>query len=269
MRKLALSSALAAALTACLGTTGNTVVRFQAAAAGPADAVAGAPFEFTSGLGWHVVLTKATLHVGALYLVETLPSSGGGPSPCFLPGTYVAEVTTNPDATAGIDVDILSPTPQLFPTSGEGINLAAKAAQVWLTGVQVDQINDPTTILHVEGTADKDGKSFPFTGNITIGKNRLKKPTDSTKPGSDPICKQRIVSPILVDFVPKNGGTLLLRIDPRRLFVDIDFSMLKQFSANPPQYGFVDKSDDEPSALLYQALRGAGPLYQLSWEASP
>ena len=75
------------------------------------------------------------------------------------------------------------------------------------------------------------------------------------------------MSPILVNIVPESGGTLLLRVDPRQLFVDIDFSMLQAFPRDPlpPQYAFRDDSKDEPSALLYSALHSAGTLYQFSW----
>ncbi|MGH7436788.1 MAG: hypothetical protein ACRENE_14030, partial [Polyangiaceae bacterium] len=52
---------------ACIGKTGGDTIQFPAAAAGPADAVAGQPLAFTSG-AFAVVLTKATLHVGAVYL---------------------------------------------------------------------------------------------------------------------------------------------------------------------------------------------------------
>jgi hypothetical protein len=265
-RVLALWMSLA--LPACLGTSGNAIVHFNAAAAGPNDAVAGSGLDFTSALGWHVVLTKATLHVGAMYLVQTLPSSGGGPSACVLEGTYVAEVTTDPGARAGIDVDLLSPTPQPFPNAGQGVDLGAKAGQVWLTGAPIDRESDPTNILQIEGTADRAGKSFPFKGQITISQNRVVKPTDSTKPGSEPICRQRIVSPILVDIVPHSGGTLLLRVDPRQLFVDVDFSALTAISTSPPLYAFSDDSSDAQSATLYSALHNAGALYQFSWRDS-
>jgi hypothetical protein len=269
MRRQSIALIASLALSSCIGTTGNTLVRFQAAAAGPADAVAGAPLEFTNFAGWHVVLTKATLHVGAMYLVQTLPTSGGGPAACVLPGTYVAEVTTDASAVAGIDVDILSPRPQPFPNGGQGIDLAARAGQVWLTGVEVDQVSDPTTVLSAEGTADRNGKFFPFVAKITIGQNRVVKPADSTKPGSDPICRQRIVSPIRVDLVPRGSGTLMLRIDPRhQLFDSVDFSELKPLPGDPQRYGFADDSSDEPSATLYSGLRGAGALYQFSWEGT-
>ncbi|MGK4456009.1 hypothetical protein, partial [Klebsiella pneumoniae] len=41
------------ALTACVGTTGNKIVHFRAAASGPARSQTG-PLEFDSPLGFHV-----------------------------------------------------------------------------------------------------------------------------------------------------------------------------------------------------------------------
>jgi len=266
MRVLATAALATLGLSSCLGTTGNSIVHFGAAAAGPPDAVAGAPLEFTSGLGWHVVLTKATLHIGAMYLVQTLPTSGGGPAPCILQGTYVADVTTNAGPPAGIDVDLLSPARQFFPNGGQGTDIEAKAGQVWLTRGPIDAPNDgPMPILDLAGTADRAGASVPFVAAITIGQNRVPPPTDSTKPDAEPICQFRIVSPILVDLVPRDAGTLVLRVDPRQLFVDVDFSSLTTGSSNPPLYTFGDDANGE-SAILYSALHSAGALYRFEWE---
>ncbi len=279
MRGRALSTALLVAIPACLGTTGNHIVHFRGAAAGPADAVSGAPLEFTNGAGWHVVLRKATVHVGAIYLVQTLPTSGGGTHPCILPETYVAQVVTEGVTPAGIDVDTLSPTPQYFPTGGQGTDLEAKAGQVWLAGGDIDAPSDLTPILDVQGTADKDGSSLPFFACLTIGTNRTETPTNSTEPGSNPICQQRVVSPIPADLVPQDGGTLLVRIDPRPFFVDVDFSQLALSSAKSrcsfdgqlPIRTFADQSTDgestdTASTALYSHLRSAGTQYEFSWQ---
>src|SRR4051794_12926550 len=87
---------------ACVGTTGGEVIDFPVAAAGPTDAEATRPFEFTTDRGWHVVLTIATIHIGAIYLSQIQPTSGAQATGCVLPGTYVAQVTT------GMDVNVLS-----------------------------------------------------------------------------------------------------------------------------------------------------------------
>src|SRR5215472_4753215 len=157
---LALFPVLLAA--SCVGTTGGQIVDFPAAAAGPADA-SGGQLEFTTDSGWHVILTQATLHVGAIYLDQAVPVSGSQGTNCILPGLYVAEVTS------GRDVDLLSPEPQPFPVLGHGTTLPALAGQVWLTGGDVNQVEDSTPILQIAGTADEAGQVVSFMGTVTIG----------------------------------------------------------------------------------------------------
>ncbi len=266
MRLAMISVTLGAALAACVGTTGGDVVDFPVAAAGAVDATPGKPYELVTDRGWHVVLTKATLHVGALYLGQSLPVSGAQNTACVLPGTYVAQVTT------GMDVDLLSPSPQRFPTLGHGTTLQALVGQVWLTGGPIDTAVDATPILLLEGTADRAGDVRPFTGQITISSNRQQQ--GGTTAGANTICKQRIVSPIPTpDVTIQHEGGLLLRIDPRVLFVNVNFEALGKFSSG---YGFSDdptQADStsplyysQPSANLYQNLHSAGSLYRFSWD---
>jgi hypothetical protein len=257
----------AAAAPACVGTTGGDVVDFPVAAAGPADAPVGKPFELQTDRGWHVVLTKAKLHVGALYLGLSQPVSGAQNTSCILPGTYVAQVTR------GLDVDLLSPTPQRFPVLGHGTTLPALVGQVWLTGGPVDQLADVTPILMIEGTADRAGDVRPFSGQVTISSNR-QPATTGTNAGASTICKQRIVTPIPTPgVVIQNQGGLLIRIDPRLLFVNVDFGALGKFSDG---YGFSDDPSEadptsplyysQPSANLYLNLHSAGALYSFGWD---
>lgn len=200
------------ACVACVGTTGGELVDFAASAAGAADATSPLSFDetTTSGHTWHVELDSATLHVGALYLDQAQDVSGAGATQCILPGTYVADVLT------GLDVDLLSPAPQTFPSLGHGTTTTALVGQVWLTGGDVNALDDATPILVVSGVARDDaGASIPFSGTVTIASNRLPA-NDST--GADPICKQRIVSPIPTTTSVEPTGRMLLRVDARRLF---------------------------------------------------
>jgi hypothetical protein len=253
--------ALFALLLGCVGTTGGEIVTFTAAAAGP-DRPAAGNLEFTSGRGYHVVLTKAVLHIGAVYLNQSLPVSGAQATNCILPGTYVAEETT------GRDIDLLDPTPQNLPDYATGTSTRALVAEVWLKGPgSINATDDSTPILVLEGTADKNGTTIPFAARLTIGSNRLQVPSDPSQPGAKPICKERIVSPIPIDVVPAQGGTLMLRIDPRAFFVNAELSELHQFSQDPPLFGFADSSSDQPSISLYEALRSSGDVYQFEWVA--
>lgn len=252
--------ALSAFVTvACVGTTGGEIVDFEAGAAGPKDAVAGEPLDFTTDRGFDVELTRATLRVGAMYLDQAFPVSGAQSTSCILPGTYVAEVTQ------GADVDLLDPAPVRFPGGGRGTTLAARAGQVWLTHDDVNATVDPSTepVLRVEGTTTVHGEQRAFSADVTISSNRQ---TASALAGASPICRQRIVSPIPTDVSVQTEGALLLRIDPRQLFVNVDFAALGEsdgvyrFSDDPasPDYG-------QPSVNLYANLHAGGSLYAFSW----
>jgi hypothetical protein len=247
------------AASGCVTQTGGQTVDLQVAAAGPADAVAGEPLAFTNSAGWEVVLNQAKLHIGAVYLDESRPISGGQATGCYLTGTYVAQETS------GLDVDLLNPGLQLFPAKAHGITEpAALIGQVWLTGGDINASVDATPILVVAGTATQAGASFPFTGTVTISSNR--QAANSGAAGGDPICKARIVTPI--DAVPiETTGGLLLRIDPRRYFAGVDFSQLPT-DATTSGYAL---SDDPSSAgysptgfQLYTNLRQTVP-YTFSW----
>jgi hypothetical protein len=248
------------ATSACVGTTGSALVRFSAAASGPADAVAGAPYAFDTGRGYHVSLTRAKLHIGALYLNRSVPTSGSQATACTLPGIYVGQLT------GGGDVDVLSPAPQPLAGSGEGTADPAAVGEVWLTGGDVNATSDSTVILDVAGTATKGTVSFAFQGTLTIGQNRAIAPSDATMPGANPICKQRIVSPIPVSLTPVDGGTLRVVIDPRGWFSNVDFASLPATTDSPPTYVFSDDSSNAPSANLYLGLHAAEGVYRFSFE---
>ncbi|MFT3766793.1 MAG: TonB family protein [Minicystis sp.] len=252
-------AALAAPLSACVGTTGSDLVTFDAAAAGPADAVAGQPYAFTSGRGYDVMLTRAKLHVGAVYLNRSRPVSGAQATNCILPGTYVAEVTD------GLDVDVLSPEPQKFPVKGEATETRAIVAEVWLAHGDVNADEDGDAILDVAGTASRNGVTIPFEGLLTIGSNRKPLITDPSIPSAHPICKERIVSPIDVDITPQNGGSLLLRIDPRGWFTNVDFEKLAPPSDGSSTYAFADETVPGPDASLYHGIQARLGVYQFSW----
>jgi len=274
MRPYALVCALgvvtAASAPACVGTTEYQLFDFPAAAAGAADITSPVAFDesTTDGHVWHVVLTQATLHIGAVYLNQSAPVSGSQDTQCILPGTYTAEVLGTPvdGGPSGVDVDLLSPAPQLFPTPGHGSTYPTLVGQVWLTGGDIDSTSDVTKILVVAGTATDDaGANIPFEGSITIGTNRV--PKNQTT-GGNPICKQRIVSPIPTTVSVQSTGGLLVRIDAKRLFVNVDFSQLAKFSST---YGFSDDPTSagytQPSINLYSNLRSSG-TYSFSWEPS-
>ncbi len=252
---------LGLSLSACTGTTGGEIVLFDAFAAGPADAAPGQPYAFTTSRGYDVTLTRAKLHVGAVYLNRSRPSSVASDTSCQLNGIYVAEVTE------GLDVDLLNPDLQPFPEQGTSTTDHASTAEVWLFGGHdVHDPGDSTLILDVAGTAEKEGQTYPFEGAITIAQNRsIPAPSDAL-PGANPICKQRIVSPIPVDLTVAEGDRLVLRVDPRGLFANAQISVLEKVSEDPPLYLFRDDGGDAPSRALYSGLRASIGTYSVTWE---
>lgn len=253
MRWLARSLALClVALAGCGDTTGSALVTFAAVAGGPLEGVG----PFTTGLGYDVTLDRARLHVGAVYLNQTVPTSGAQGTSCVLPGVYVAEVF------GPVDVDLLSPEVVPFPTAGEGTQTEAKAAEVWLTGGDIDALDDPTVIFDVAGTATRAGASYPFTASVSIGKNRAVPVQNPALPGAYPICRKRIVSPIPVDLVPTDGGTLELRVDPRGAFNGVDFAALEPTGG---VYVVPDEAGGVGGALFKGLYSNAG-VYAFAWK---
>ena len=243
---------------ACVGQTGGNAVTFTAAAAGPADATAGQPLAWSAN-GFDVALTEARLHVGATYLDEAAPVSGAQATGCYLTAAYVAQETV------ALDVDLLNPTPQPFAQPAPGITEPAPlVGQVWLTGGDVNQVADATTILRISGTATQGGAAFPFTGTMTIGANRA--PPGGGTGGGNSICKQRIVTPIPVSLTLATTGGLLLRIDPRLFFTGVDFSRLPAdgaggyaFSDDPAAPGYAPTGQ-----ALYSNVHSTAP-YAFGW----
>jgi len=251
-------------ITGCGGTTGSALVTFSGEASGPSD-VTGGPLSFTTGIGADVTLSKAELHLGAVYWNQSVPSSGAAAGPCVSQGTYVAELF------GGLDVDLLSSSAVPFPNAGEGTETRARTAEVWLVGGgtnangevsqgDVNTSDDSTVILAVEGTAVQAGSTYPFTAAVTIGANRTPNVTNPAMPGARPICHQRIVTPILVDLTPGNGGTLTLQIDPRPMFDAVDFSKATPVSSEPPLYQIPDTSDG-PGGALFKGLTANFGVY--------
>jgi hypothetical protein len=249
------------ALCACGSSTGGALVTFHAAAAGPTDAVAGQPLVFTNSLGYQVTLTRARLHIGALYLNRSVPLSGAQAQGCILPGIYSGQVTSP------LDVDVLSPDPQRFPADGEGTADLSQTAEVWLFGTDVNADEDRTLIADVTGTALLGGTPVPFTGQITIGSNRAVPPANPALPGASPLCKQRIVTPIRVDFTLAQGGTLLVRVDPRGWLATVDFAQIPVDPSDPAQRRFLDRSEGQSDLAFYAGLRAASGTYFFNWQS--
>lgn len=254
---------LLALASACIGTTGSEIVSFDAYAAGPADLpadVAESGLTFTNSAGWSITLTRAKVHIGAVYLNRSVPISGGQDRACVYPGLYVAQVLK------GRDVDALSATPQRFPERGTGTSDRALTGEVWLTGGRIDATVDGTTIADVAGTATRGAVSTRFEGTLTISTNRSVPNDDPARPGAHPLCKERIVGPIPTSVVPQNEGALVVRVNPRQWFVDVDFDQLAPVSPTSDRRFIPDDSASDPAYHLYIGLRAAVGVYTFEWQ---
>jgi hypothetical protein len=238
----------AVALAAC-GTTGGNIVKFDVVAQGaPGAGVA------DTGLGWHVELSKATLHIGAVYLNLSMPISGSQETTCILPGVYTAQQLSP------LDVDVLSTVPQPFPEVGTGTDDEARTGEIWLTGGDVNADAGSTVIAQIAGTATKAAQVIRFTAEVTISSANRGIPPTPALPSLHPICKQRIVSPIPIDLRPRDQGTLAIAIDASGWFANVDFTLV------PPDGVFPDDNSSFASQNLFTGLRAAAATFQLSFQ---
>jgi hypothetical protein len=251
----------ALSLGACVESTGGALVTFHAQASGPKDAVAGQPYGFGTNSGFEVKLTRAKLFVGALYLNQTNPSGYSQETACILPSLYTGQLRS------GLTVDALDPAPQAFGAEGSGTDVPTTAAELWLTAGDVNADEDATVVLDVAGTATSDAGVWPFTGAFHIGANRQTPPSNSALPGSNPLCKQRIVSPIPASLQLSPGGTVHVTVNPEKWFDSVDFSRLAEDGADAGTYHFIDDDGTagQPDVSLYNALRATTGPYTVSY----
>jgi hypothetical protein len=244
----------------CNGTTGTPLVQFGGAAGGPPGIAPGQPYE--TGAGYTLVLDQAQLHLGAVYLNQGTPSSGRGHQECVQPGVYVGELF------GPLDLDLLSPSLVPFPTGGAGTERPAPSAEVWLLEGDIDAPDSQTHVLDVSGTATRGAGTWPFTATITIGQNRMKPAPSLALPGANPICQQRIVSPIVPvgdTLTPTEAGSLTMRVDPRAMFEGVDFALLGDGTTPPAApYALPDQLGGI-SDQLFGGLRAAAGVYAISF----
>jgi hypothetical protein len=153
-----------------------------------------------------------------------------------------------------------------------GTDSPTSAAEVWLTRDDVNAEDSRAVVLDVAGTArGGDGGVWPFEGALTIGANRAVPPSNPALPGGNPLCKQRIVSPIPVDFSLSPGATVTLTVDARRYFEAVDFSQLPPDEAAPGRHRFRDetRSAVQPETALYTQLKATSGVYAFGVRPAP
>lgn len=255
--------ALLVLLSGCVDSTGNALVTFTATAGAAPDvgAAQGQPLRFTTPRGFDVTLTTARVFVGAMYFstVEPMTASGSLEAPCVAPGITTGEVR------GGLEVDALDPTPQPFPVDGFGSDLPTRSASLWLTNGDVNASDERLVVLRVEGVATRGAETYPFTGSLRIGSNRVTPPRNPALPSSNPLCEQRIVTPIAFDTTLSQGATVRLFVDPRAFFASVNFATLEQVSTLPPAFRFRDDAAtaEQADTALFNALRANAGPYRL------
>ena len=164
-------------------------------------------------------------------------------------------------------VNLLSAELQRFPTLGQATSDPTHSAEIWLNHGDVNDPGQAPVILSVEGTAEKDGSLSPFSGELPIAANRLRR-APIENPGLSPICTERLVGPFAVNLVPRRGGHLVLSIDPESLFAGVDFALLSQNAEGVLAFDDALETEahsvDQASKALYAALTSTAP-YRFEW----
>ncbi len=245
-------------LLGCVEETGSGLVDFEAFVAGRERGSETQGYEFDTSAGYRISLQQAQLTIGALYLNRARPILGAQETACILPGLYAAEVRSK------VTFDALSSDLVRFEQPGHGTQDRALTGEVWFTGGVIDAPHDDTRILEFSGTAVRAGRSYLFRGRVTIGQNRAIPSPDPATPGANPLCKQRIVTPIPIDLTPRVGGRLELRVNPEVWFDQVDFSKLPNADIATEPIEIPDSKDDPVSAVLFQGLRSTR-AYEFHW----
>lgn len=285
MRALLLMLPAFACAVSCNGTTGYQLVQFYAGARGFSEAVKDQPYSFDAPGGVRVTLTQATLHVGAMYLTQSIPQPGGGPVSCepqqTYEGAFVGEVRGE------ADIDLLDPSFQQIQVVGDGSTIPSATGEVWLVHDEAltdGNLNgsDPFPVLTIVGSYETGGNTTTFGGGITIDSAQRIVATNPGLPGETQICQRRIVTGIPAQLTVAQGGTLVLRIEAASLFNGVTFVDLPtETSLTVPtksvNYGCVDGTttdrcftnagSDTSSNTLFQNLTGYGP-YRFEWLSS-
>jgi hypothetical protein len=222
MRRLFTTVLAACLIAACNGTTGDKLIYFSAYASG----VPGASDPFTVG-AFTVQITSAKLWIGGVYVNSSVPNPGSQGTSCTQPGLYVVQVP------GGVDVDLLSTTPQEFSYYGDGTADVGQSWELWLVNGDVNNESNPSppniVDLQAVATRTSDQATFSFGATVNINQNRITPASSPAVPGEFPICQRRIVEVSPVDVPFFQGGTLHVTVDPRAWFgslLDVDFSQL-------------------------------------------
>lgn len=250
------------------GSTGSGTVDVEVAFQGVETQ--GGSYRFITPLGYVVELSEASLWVGAVYANELVPTPGSQELPCVLPGIYVLE------ATQGLWIDALDAHTQVLPTPARAIQERGRMVELWLKseGVDINAADDAAVVATYVGRASRDESSWSFRGEVSIGRQRRTPDPDPTRPGANPICKERIVRGLPLDFTPSQAGSLVVAVDPAIWFAEVNFAELNSAAAsvrtgrgdeNPDMvFEIEDDNTTQAGLAVFRGIRSAA-AYQARW----
>lgn len=264
----------------CAGATGSKRFAFDASIGG-IERDASAPFVFTTLTGWSVVLKRADVTLGPVYLnvVRPLTDAPLGLLDLFVKPAWahgeghLAEGRIVGEVLGQVTFSALSPGLVAFPVKGSVTEEQIRTAEVWFfprPGVEVDRSKIDTVALDVEGEASRDGSSVRFRGKLVLDDTWQPDVTEGAR-GTSSIAELRKVRGIQAGFFPTEGGRLEVRFDVRRLFRGADFAAL---SASPVDADGTRRlvqaktgtvTTDQVMRNLYQGLREASGTYSVRW----
>ncbi len=267
---IALGLGGAGALSSGCGSTGQTHVRF--AARGGGFEHPDGPVRFTTSTGWTVTLTEARAAVGPVYLNTLAPLACEGCtarrglfeqlSDALVPvawahgESHLAQGIIVGQVTHQIEVDALSPRlVDMHP--GEGIDAPVRSAELWLYNREGAMRG---ACIRAAGTATRASSAVRFEASLVM---------DATLATAQvPLDVARRVRGIPASMVLAEGGSLTVRVDPRRWFDGADFSELAEM---PGGADAVRRAtlDDNVGRAFANATRASRGVFQVTFtEAS-
>ncbi len=261
----------------CAGTTGTRKIAFEAYAQGTESGRS----PFTNERGFEVLLSKATVTFGPVYLNVVSPrQSSSGPDTFFrrlVEGTahaagedHLGSGRVVGEVLGQVTFDALSDSRIRFPVPGVVTNENVRTVDLWFfpASGQDPETKRVPAALTVEGVARRDGRSIPFRGALVLDDSWL----PDAKVGSREartLADIRRLRGISASLVPTEGGALEVSLDVRALFRGADFDALE---ANPIDSDGARRlvqgkatGADQVMTNLFQGLKSSSGVWTVRW----
>lgn len=211
---------LSTALAAC-GQTGGEAIKYEAFAAPVGDSPT-----FSSALGWEISLTKAKILVGPVYIYEASDEGNVivrlwdllGPSKAYAHAVASGRSVLG-DVIDQFVVDLASSTPSslgIVPgIAGEMDSFEIGLHPYGYTALgsslaEASELGGATFVL--EGTATKDGATYPFSVRGDIGDTAQKRVVRNVR------------ASLLLEQTERQTGRFVIDVEVERWFDRVDFS---------------------------------------------